>query len=572
MLLWRGYHSKELFETVERAWTRQETLILLPPTLHTGNFVESLPKEELSFLGEWTEPNAKELRVKIEESHDRASWKSSRSFKECQFALFTSGSVSGESRLVLYSKENVESSLVAISSHFKGFDLDRIFCLPQPFHTFGFTLGYLQAYLKGWELDFITGPYKKDNLEIWKERVTSKTLTLGSPAHFFDLVECVRKNSSKIFAQSPTCIIGGAPVTPALWKSIRDELHIAKPSIGYGCTEASPGLSHLAPGVEPIEFGEIGTFLPGVNAKLVDSMGIEFSGPNLCWGLAQDGKIEHPEKLIIRDHLVETEKDSLIFKGRWDWTLNRGGEKFSLTEIEAFLESKIPFRVMAFEVPDNRLGAELGLMMAPRGNRQSSLPRIEIESALLQKYGRRFSARHFYFVSDLPLSPQGKIWRNGAAELLRGKQLVVDPVPVTELQSFLPHRDGAVWIQQIDWVHTDEGQARVFLDERAENRNYLDGDGRIRDSAGVEWIAQAMGFVTALRKRHAPGPTADLKQAYLVGFRNFKFHPVPRLESEVLVRVRTTREFGPVALVQGEVLTKQLQVLCTGEIRLFSSP
>ncbi|MEQ1878165.1 MAG: class I adenylate-forming enzyme family protein [Bdellovibrionia bacterium] len=411
--LWRGTHSKELQGFVARAWRRNELLILCPPGLSSFDFLKFFPEESvfsnLILAGEWDAA----ATAAFEKS--RASI---RDFSRAQFptgavyGVFTSGTTSGAPRLVLYSKSNVEFSLNAIRSLFDTSELTGIFSYPQPTHTCGVTLGYVHAFLHGIELHTGTGKYSRRHHSEWMDCVDSGMLTLGTPVHFHDLV--VACGEASFFPpNSYSCIVGGAKTTVALWKSLRDRLNIRKPSIGYGATEASPGLAQLAPGLPPEQDGDIGSFLPGIKTNIIPGTGIEFEGPNACLALIRENKIQFPQRILIRDELNRSVGGRLIFQGRTELTLNRGGIKIPLEIAEDVLSQELGVSAICVITPDARLGEELGVVA-----RSSPDDSEKIFDVLKEKFSQNFDRRNIVFVENLPSTANSKFDRLAASRLL----------------------------------------------------------------------------------------------------------------------------------------------------------
>jgi acyl-CoA synthetase (AMP-forming)/AMP-acid ligase II len=408
--IWRGFHSSELLEQVHKAWHQEELLILCPPGLKDFTFLNLLPKGQVQTIGDWKEsqlePPERDLKLKTPEYPDRPI-----------LGVFTSGTVSGSPRLVLYSKANLEASLNGIRSLFDVSRIDTIFCYPQPFHTFGLVLGYVHAAVHGLKLVSGEGRYSHGfhakRVALRQDRV----LTLGIPAHFHDLLSYTRTHNLVI---SPTysCILGGAKVSVSIWHAIRDSLQIEAPSIGYGASEASPGITHLAPGRAPTEEGEIGQPLPGVSLQLVPQEGLEFRGPNVCLAIIQDGKIEFPKKILLKDRIRQRADGILIYEGRSDLLLNRGGIKFSLERIEAVLRETMRLETVCVALPDVRLGEELGVLISPSPDDEASTDRNErMRLLLLNEFGCAFDSKRFIEAPHLPLNHCFKIDRKESARL-----------------------------------------------------------------------------------------------------------------------------------------------------------
>lgn len=321
--------------------------------------------------------------------------------REAVLGLYSTGTAGR--KLVLYSRRNIETSVRAIFGLFEDRRFSTIFCYPQPFHTFGLLLGYVASHILNKELVTPEGPYSSEAHAARARLKRRDVITLGTPTHFRDLL-------AFDIAPSYGAIVGGARVEASLWRALRDVLEIEKPSIGYGATEASPGLTHLPPGREPGEDGEVGFPLPHVDLRLTDR-GLTFRGPNVCLAIVRNGEIEFPEEIPIADELEPREDGVLVFRGRHELVLNRGGEKFLLEEMEAALKARLGVDAVCVAVPDARLGHELGVLA--RG-----APKENVYRCLKEVFFRDFDSARFREVSELPLDASAKIDRHAATRLL----------------------------------------------------------------------------------------------------------------------------------------------------------
>jgi acyl-coenzyme A synthetase/AMP-(fatty) acid ligase len=377
--LWQDFHSHELKALLKSAWHKNELVIVCPPHLTDFSFVELLPPHR-----EYPEPPA--------------------------LGVFTSGTQSGAPRLVLYSKKNVLAALEGILAFFDPSQLDEIFCYPQPFHTFGLILGYMQAILYEKKLTFHSGKYSREAHALRTQVSNSNTLTLGTPTHFHDLLEYTRAQKISL---EPTysCIIGGATVSVGLWKSIQSELKIQEPSIGYGATEACPGILHHPPGLMPKVEGEIGFRIPGVHLKLIPNVGIEFWGEARCLAIIEKGELTFPEKVLIRDLIERIEPEGMfVFKGRSDLTLNRGGAKFSIEQIENTLHTQLGLKTLCLSLKHERLGADLGIVIESPSAVSSEL-KMKIQMLLQNEFHQKFELSALKNMEALPLNQNGKLNR-----------------------------------------------------------------------------------------------------------------------------------------------------------------
>lgn len=406
--VWKGNHDPLLSALIANAWRNDELLILCPPRLPDLSFVRHLPAGELSFHGEAV-AGAGDMRPP-----DGSGWEGQPS--RPVLGLFTSGTLSGSPRLVLYSRRNVEASIDGVLAFFDTGRIDSVFCYPQPYHTFGLVLGYLLAQLRGHRLLVAPGPYSRASHASWQREAGRGTVTLGTPTHFHDLLGAVRA-SGRLPRPSYSCIIGGAPVPMRLWHDLRDVLGIEAPSVGYGCTEASPGLTHLAPGVAPMQDGEIGVPLQGVEFHPLPGTGVEFAGDNACLAIVEQERLTFPSRIVIPD-LVEQRADGrYVFRGRLGLTVNRGGVKYSLEEFESSLRSALGVEAVCIGVPDSRLGEDVGILAARQAAVSAQLSFESVRRFFEETFQIALSPRHFRVAPEIPMNPGGKKDRARAAEV-----------------------------------------------------------------------------------------------------------------------------------------------------------
>ncbi len=380
---YRGYHSPAVRDLIANAWEKNELLILEPPQPVEWNYSCYLP-------GGTKAPEYPDTPV---------------------LGIFSSGT-SG-SKLILYSKKNIESSLKAILSLFDTSEIHTIACYPQPYHTFGLILGYCHSLLYGKKLLPLEGEYRREWHAQWLAHPDSKLLTLGTPTHFKDLIAFAENKKPR---ETYSSIIGAAKVERALWLSLRDILMIHSPSIGYGATEASPGITHLPPGKEPLEDGEVGEFLPHLKCELLPDEGVQFEGPSVCLAVIHANGIEFPQKILIPDHLERRKDQQLVYRGRYELFINRGGEKFYSEQIESFIREKAGVEVICVSVPDPRLGEEIGLLA------KGEISPEPIYQLLNDRWGREFN-RNWMTVNDFPLNGSFKVDRPECQRICQRRML-----------------------------------------------------------------------------------------------------------------------------------------------------
>ncbi|UYL09616.1 acyl--CoA ligase [Bdellovibrio sp. SKB1291214] len=543
--LWRGTHHKELPKLLKKYWEAGELLILVPPYHRDFQFLQIFSEYELH--GDWPE----DLK-KAAQQNPRELKSSEKSILEkAVLGVFTSGTTSGVNRLVFYSQENVVSSLNAIRELYNVNRIQKIFSYPQPTHTFGLVLGYMQAVLHNVEIIFAEGGYSRATHESWMECVDANTLTLGTPTHFIDLIQFIKKQSLTPKA-SYTSIVGGAMATKELWEQMRSILKIEQPSVGYGATEASPGVTHLPPGIPPQEDGDIGYALSGVKVKVQED-GVYFEGSNACAGIFENGELKHSEKILLKDSLkqeVAHGKVRFTFTGRTDLVVNRGGLKLAMEVLEGKISSHFSCKCMAVNLYDERLGEDIGFIvqMSPV---DSEKVKAEISELVFKAVGIKPSSQNIVF-ADIPLNSNFKFDRvEGIKEVLRHRKWGAT-MPVEYMKYLLPHKGGAVWIDHVSDFKKGQGVGTVTLKSHG---RYLSG-GKVRESSCIEWIAQTYGFSVLANDILGIEPAYRGKVTFIAEVKNAQFDFADsdhNLGESLRIETTCTHDFGPLKVVQGKV-------------------
>jgi acyl-CoA synthetase (AMP-forming)/AMP-acid ligase II len=428
MILWKGHHSVALIDLLANAWASDELIILCPPTLKNFAFIQVLAKcgvpiTDLEVRGDFSSEERDQIKEQSKAlTSEVNSPTPARAFvKTPVVGVFTSGTLSGNPRLVLYSKGNIEFSVESIRSFFDTSEIEELFCYPPPFHTFGLILGYYHAILHGLRLHVPEGRYSRESHFLRAQVHNRKLLTLGTPSHFYDLIEHT-KSSGASLPESYTCIIGGAKVSVSLWTQLQNDLKIQSPSIGYGATEASPGVSHHPPGLMPKEEGEIGHPLPGVQIHSMGQKGLHFSGKNVCLAIIENEQIQFPESILLHDFIEERGSDKmLLFRGRLGLLLNRGGTKYSLESLEELFKKELGYDCVCFAIASERLVEDLGILVASGPNVAATLTqelRASFQHLLKQEFQHQFQLDKFKVTSALPLNENGKIDRSQISKIM----------------------------------------------------------------------------------------------------------------------------------------------------------
>jgi predicted hotdog family 3-hydroxylacyl-ACP dehydratase len=150
---------------------------------------------------------------------------------------------------------------------------------------------------------------------------------------------------------------------------------------------------------------------------------------------------------------------------------------------------------------------------------------------------------------------------------------LVFPINTRELDQYLPHRDPAIWIDEVVSVRADGGVCRVYP---RKGGHYADASGRIRDSSFAEWVAQAYGFVAACQALSGLAPNEKrAEKVFLVQIRDLELSPDPAatliFEGDwIEVRVKRTHRLGSLVLIEGEVFSSSQAPLARAKLKLYA--
>ena len=334
---------------------------------------------------------------------------------------FTSGTT-GFPKGALLSHRNLLLNAFYFASGLRATPEDRI-CVPVPFyHCFGCVIGTLGALVAG--------------------------ATMLSPAEYFDptaTLDCIERERATVVYGVPTMfiaelgdetfpdrdlsslrtgIMAGSPCPTEVMKRVIEDMGASQIAIGYGLTEASPGVT-LTRSDDPIEWRveTVGRPFPGIEVKIVDEDGREVPrgvqgelcarGHNVMLGYykmpEETARTIDPEGwLHTGDLAVLDENGNYRITGRSKDMIIRGGENIYPREIEELLyRHPDVVDVQVVGVPDPRLGEEVCAWIKPRPNGDTSEEEI-------REYCRGHLAhykvpRYVMFVEEFPQTVTGKV-------------------------------------------------------------------------------------------------------------------------------------------------------------------
>jgi predicted hotdog family 3-hydroxylacyl-ACP dehydratase len=145
------------------------------------------------------------------------------------------------------------------------------------------------------------------------------------------------------------------------------------------------------------------------------------------------------------------------------------------------------------------------------------------------------------------------------------------PLSVKRLEKYLPHRPPMRWIDEVLSVSDNTGICRVIVDKDA---HYCNSTGQIRQTAFIEWMAQAYGYIRAaqvelgmLEIDHLP------KQTFLAQVRDAEFPREVLVKDHEFFYVHTEclKILGPLSLVKASVLDANEQEVAQCQLKLFAN-
>jgi O-succinylbenzoic acid--CoA ligase len=200
-----------------------------------------------------------------------------------------------------------------------------------------------------------------------------------------------------------TVLIGGAAL-PSDIRQRANDLGITIVS-SYGMTETCGGCVY--DGI-PLDCVEVGTTAESVIKIKGLILAVTYVDDPGSWDQALD------DGWFVTHDLGTVNSGKLIVQGRIDDVIITGGEKISLTSIEAVLAARYPeTEFAAFAVPDPEWG--MALYVAIAGN--SSISTDEVRGHLAQSLGTTAKPKGFLTLAALPLMGIGKVDKAALTQL-----------------------------------------------------------------------------------------------------------------------------------------------------------
>lgn len=409
--------------------------------------------------------------------------------------LHTSGTTS-RPKMVPLTHRNLAASAVHIADTLRLTPEDRCLNVMPLFHIHGLVAAVLASLYAGASVVCTPG-FAAPEFFGWLELCRPTWYTAVPTIHHAVVERAAREGgiapASLRFARSSS-----SSLAPQLMQDLEGALGV--PVIeAYGMTEAAhqmasnplppgvrkPGSVGPAAGPQVAIMSESGEILPsGEEGEIV------ISGPNVMDGYAANpaANAEAFEDGWFRTgDLGWIDSDGYVsISGRKKEIINRGGETISPREIdEALLDHPSVMQVLAFAVPDRRLGEQVAaaVVVDPAAGEVSE---HDIRRFAQLKLSDAKVPRRIVFLDEIPKGPTGKLQRIGLAERLGISELEGTDTP----QPFTPPTS------TIEILLADLWKRVLGLDETSVHDRFLDvgGDsllatrlmGLIREETGIE--------------------------------------------------------------------------------------
>lgn len=230
---------------------------------------------------------------------------------ESRFILQTSGST-GNSKFVCLAEDAIHNVIQTHSKIFESNKTSALSILPWS-HCFGLVLDLLMCTLHSDMI--IRDPENGKKVELLVDIISKYEINHFSSVPL--VVERILKNENgiELLQKLQSGIIGGAPIS----KQVAEKLRTTKLCVGYGQTEASPG---ICLGEKGIFFENYIGYPLGCETRINKNGELQFKGNNALVGYWQAGVIDiiPQDEWISTGDIVQQKTEGLFFVGRLNFS------------------------------------------------------------------------------------------------------------------------------------------------------------------------------------------------------------------------------------------------------------
>jgi acyl-CoA synthetase (AMP-forming)/AMP-acid ligase II len=294
---------------------------------------------------------------------------------EAAVVLFTSGTT-GTPKAVPLPHSMVASRIAAYSPTVDPVPAVALMCVP--FVHIGGMLGLVVALAKGSTTVAQTRFDAGEWLALVERHRVNTSFVVPTMLHrILDHPDFATTDLSSLKALT----YGAAPASPELIRRAMEALPSVALANTFGQTETMGSITLLGPGNHSAKrLTSVGRPLPGIEVRIVDPTTLEtvptgdvgelwVKSENTVIPESQSGDPSIPAGWFRTGDMVSADEDGYLYpSGRLADTINRGGEKFSPSEVEAVVGTHPAVRdVAVVGVPDAEMGSRVGAAAVVRG-------------------------------------------------------------------------------------------------------------------------------------------------------------------------------------------------------------
>ena len=352
--------------------------------------------------------------------------------QDTALVMHTSGTTS-RPKLVPLSQRNITVSALNTVKTLQLTSADRCLNLMPVFHIHGLVVTLSCIFGGGTVIN--TPSFDGESFFDWLDKL-GPTWYTGAPTMHQEILRIAPEKKEILNRVDIKKIRSSSSPLPAEVLEGLEETFQAVVAESYGMTEAAlqitsnqlppgkrkPGSAGQADGVELAVINENGDFL-----KQGEIGEIVIKGENVSSGYENN---EEANKESFWNGWFRTgdlgylDKDDFLFiKGRLKEMINRGGENISPREIdEAMLKHSGIEQAVAFSMPHKTLGEEVGAAVVLK--KDVEITEKEIRNFLKSEIAEFKIPKKYFFVSEIPKGPSGKLKRINLYDQLKKESLL----------------------------------------------------------------------------------------------------------------------------------------------------
>jgi acyl-CoA synthetase (AMP-forming)/AMP-acid ligase II len=347
--------------------------------------------------------------------------------------LFTSGTT-GQPKGVVHTHRSLLARWTSLRERLGINAFSRTLCLLPTHFGHGLICNSLFPWLSGCDLHILP-PFRPELVAALGQIVDEHRIT------FMSSVPTVWRLAQRVAAAPESgslvrVFVGSAPLSRALWESVREWTGTPEVFNAYGITETGSWLAGTSVGAFTPEDGLVGeawggvirltstddappSFDDGSVRRVGESGHVWVRTPALMRGYLDRDDLT--EKVVVDGWFLTgdlgriDERGWLYLHGRERDEINKGGMKVHPADIDAVLERFPAARdVCTFAFPEEFLGEDVGVAVVLEGMDAATL--VELFDWAAKHLAKHQLPQRWYVLDELPRSSRGKVSRQAVAD------------------------------------------------------------------------------------------------------------------------------------------------------------